>query len=229
MTCHKLQVVGTSGSRSTFLSLSVELSEIFFEISFIQEVGSTDPPYDFRRVEKPNLSRNYAILDKATQASVLSQWSKRKTELAGMVRTEDSNMIEYKWVIKSTVWRVQIGCSMIASCLRAFITIWRSYLQLFVDSWALSHDLLAQGSRSGLSTGNIIGWRQCTLCSDLPLVQVGKIGHINGTCTQVIDYLDFLSDGANVLAVRQDEWHMSFKFTVLVYPVYVTQYDLFVT
>lgn len=92
----------------------------------------------------------------------------------------------------------------------------------------LEHKAAEVDYRRGILLGDE-NLRQCTLCSDLPLVQVGKIGHINGTCTQVIDYLDFLSDGANVLAVRQDEWHMSFKFTVLVYPVYVTQYYLFVT
>ena len=38
------------------------------------------------------------------------------------------------------------------------------------------------------------------------------LGLINNKLT---GYRDFLSGGANILAVSQDKWHMSFKFMVL--------------
>ena len=59
-TCHNFQVVSTSGSSSTLLSL-------FFELSFVQDIGSTEFP---GRVSTPLGGRNYAILDKARKPSV---------------------------------------------------------------------------------------------------------------------------------------------------------------
>ena len=58
---------------------------------------------------------------------------------------------------------MKIGCSLVASCWRAFITIWRPYLGLFVGSWGLRRDLFfwARGRRCGW---NLIRLWELTTC-----------------------------------------------------------------
>ena len=76
-------------------NLFLELN-LFFELSFVQDFGSSEPPLVIFAVIFPNFGCNYAILDKATQASELSQ---REEEENNTHRQSESGGFQHDWVV----------------------------------------------------------------------------------------------------------------------------------